>query len=1606
MNIEEIRKQYPMYSDLNDQELVDGFHSKFYSDISKDEFYSSIGFNTKEKTNILEDLGAGVRDIADTNINLATGIAGGLAGVVGAEDTRDKLFGFLEFRRKAAADREAELNREESGKVLKAVAGMPAYLNPLTAASTIAGGGFESGLNTLDAGGSSGRALASMGADLGINTATMGAAGKLNVASKTGNALLQGGTNVAQEALLNHPVQNAIREGGNLPKLPDLTPGDYAAAAIPGAVIGAMTAHPKAPVTPRDPSVPVTEPLISKADDHMITNRKARLEAVDRQIDKNSLMMADLSKNATMSEKQYKYYQHLDEENKKLVQEKDYHQSVIDKYDDAAVAKSAEEAKPIEERIADIDLSDVPPLPKESKPTRLSYEEFLQQRGLTDDARKTVQEELFPNDKLEEQIPASLREEQVTKQPWEDGPPEGRFPEARKVAKEAARDETPPLESYVDDLRSTYDPLGKHEFFLGEHDQNMRDAGLENPHGKGELLSPFRPPTAGKTLTLKQILDTPRQLAWHERTLESVNKRIEDFERAGVEDTDTGGGNPAKLYAYRKVLESKIANFKSVIEKGIKRGLDFNPVVKDKPVSRANPEESAQPSDPVFKNGWERIYQEMLTAGKSETIARAYADREFPVTDETNPRYNVKEPVRPPRQGIKHKRGQSGAINFGLTEKISKVVEKEVDRVKKLHNAVELSNIIDVTNLRPADEVLKQMTDEHHNDSNETFGSQALGFGQFVEGVKRNSIAVWETAKHIKKGMIESEKLENLLWHGNNGSEKAGGVGPFKTLLRYRNPSGLSELLKRLNDDQAVTFNKHIQDNAAKMLEHAESDMSKLDPLVKKTVLAYAKMKKDEYNANARIGKAGPYRKGATDSVRVGDFAVGNKTRLDDMHHIEFFKNKKEALEFRDKLLAAGGKPTDLIEIKRAEPLRESLMQVQELLDTSFESGTADFRTADKVLADIQTQMSQNAKMGPHSMFKEGYTGGMGTRMFKTDLENARDFIKSIEGHTAEAAALYKKKIINKERDAFWLSDAGKDIANLFPKQKRTADLLYEKQLDPNKKYPGFEQIDQGKEWIDNAFPGEFKPIEDTHKFLSNLFYLNALTTRMAFHGSQIMGGLFSTRQFLKEGTVLEGLEATSKATRDLLTGGDKEFHKFLEKHSNSYNTLGAQGLHEMSHGHTIAELAKKVFTDPKTGKFIDQTSNIVSGKIVGSWAESFSRYMVMAKAYHFYKEKGMSGERLSANVDRMVRDTMQDYSASQSSPFLGKMGFVGELVQPLRKYGVGQLGNLVGDIKYIAQTPGGAAKMRAMLPAISSFMSAMILSGTQGALLITEYEQLRKALQWAADYTGWDWMKKQIPPPVLESILTNNNILQQVFRSGYKAVGLSEQFSKDAATHGVVSAATGMDIGASIRPKSVIPGVDLMHSPSVGDLLPVPAYGADLVGAAATGIKKFINPKAVENQDLKNAATKLQVFPGQRYLTEKAFFDTPNGKPIAGGGRAHGQVLQSDAERVAKVLGTSTLSTSKARMKEQLLQTDDRDLATRKQNATDIFLDGKADGDKEKKKYAIDQMVNMGMTADAIVMNLKAGQRQRNMTREQARMKGNSPEQRRKFLEQKRFDQ
>lgn len=81
--IQEIRQKYPQYNDLSDQQLADGFHDKFYSDIPKEQFYSKIGIkniqNNSENNFIKDNFSAqGIKQQAN---DLASGFTQGIANI-------------------------------------------------------------------------------------------------------------------------------------------------------------------------------------------------------------------------------------------------------------------------------------------------------------------------------------------------------------------------------------------------------------------------------------------------------------------------------------------------------------------------------------------------------------------------------------------------------------------------------------------------------------------------------------------------------------------------------------------------------------------------------------------------------------------------------------------------------------------------------------------------------------------------------------------------------------------------------------------------------------------------------------------------------------------------------------------------------------------------------------------------------------------------------------------------------------------------------------------------------------------------------------------------------------------------------------------------------------------------------------------------------------------------------------------------------------------------------------------------------------------------------------------------------------------------------------
>lgn len=93
--VEQIRQQYPEYSDVDDATLVEGFYNKFYSDIPREEFNTKIGYkginSSPDGVTFMEALQAGTESLWNAGTALEAGIYD-FAGYPEAADAATKEY--------------------------------------------------------------------------------------------------------------------------------------------------------------------------------------------------------------------------------------------------------------------------------------------------------------------------------------------------------------------------------------------------------------------------------------------------------------------------------------------------------------------------------------------------------------------------------------------------------------------------------------------------------------------------------------------------------------------------------------------------------------------------------------------------------------------------------------------------------------------------------------------------------------------------------------------------------------------------------------------------------------------------------------------------------------------------------------------------------------------------------------------------------------------------------------------------------------------------------------------------------------------------------------------------------------------------------------------------------------------------------------------------------------------------------------------------------------------------------------------------------------------------------------------------------------------------
>lgn len=1470
-------------------------------DVAKKKILAFLGDSStspkREKTAWYEDIGAGLRGVGESVSNVIGAAAAGLT----TGERQEEIVGDVQKMRKEQQAREARLDRGEIGKVLQAVGAIPAYLNPVTAGLAIAGSAAETGMRLADDGADTGTALSGMAADAGLNLATMGAANKLQIAGRTANGMLQGGVNVAQEALLNHPVQNAIRENADLPRLPEMTPGDYGAAYIPGHVIGHMTAKGASKAQDADPSMDTVPPKTqADLDADFVTRTTARIESIAQQYIKKTELQEDLNRTGSMTEKQKKFYDILEEQKKILQEEHKKHSDILTKY-----GKETTEPLSEAEKIAQLDLD-------------LSDNVQKSQLGL--DTLPTVDD--FHNMILEEQ--ARLKNTEPTG--------------------EAFRND-------VEVRTGIPSADGTGRLILG---QNV-DGKLYIDPALAKPVFDSLPPEA------QQSVGSPRGLQLFAEIHEAVHNLVKQKD-----------GEPLASYE-RRVNELIVQEWRA-------QGLHVG-----EPGTRKISRELLNKFDTLVKQR-----ADAQEAGETEPVNKPPA-----IFDEIPPIGSLEKPH--PMGGIGKKQG-------GAVLSPSQLVTAITNAAKKLRAGLDL-NTIDVTHRRSPQELAEDPKVMSGKDISGVVGRNFFGFGQLVEGLKREAPIVWENFKLIKGVLAEEIELKRLLWAGNAQKLLPKGFGPFMTLKHYNDPTTLSQLIPKLTTADKVAVFEFMKRNADTLTRHTTADMSGLSDIQKKAV-TYLEHMYDTVQRHTGTRR----RNGYIHAFRPkGDFAVGLKTTLGDISHIEVFPSKKIADEWRIRRAKEGHNTTDIIDFKTPEgaTIGESFGIVKDVVSSLFEKNSAHNSFTLGALDKAQQFIADKSTIGKHNVQREGHTGYAGTRLGKTRAENANEFFNSIEGYIGEVSSQWKKTLLTRNQTYFWENEFGRQLAEKFPNQKSLSDFLFDHASNRLEKFGIGEWVDNKKVELDNLFANSVSSVVGTAKkipffgkkisldeklyypgvpvldkttgMLAQFFYISALTTRPAFWVGQLLSTPFAMRQFLKEGNTLDLIVSQGKGWGTIMSGGDAEFKAFIKDFVNTTDSTHPQFKNEIN---------EFPIFDSKTNQSLNKLFEFTTGQTISGMADSVSRYFVIATAYHHYKEMGMSGTRLKANIQNLVDNTMVMYDRSHSSPMFSRLGSLGQQIAPLQKYGLAQLSNLIGDLKFVAQQKGGINKLRATAPAISTMLTTMIMAGSIGLPLLVEYELLRKGFIEVAKLVGWTDVEDYVPKSVYETMLTHDNVFQKFAQSMYETVGTSEEFAKDASTHGVISAATGFDIGSSLRFNPYVPGVEANHQSGLINSFPVIKSAIDLAAASLVHTKKFTGADTSLAEQRK-ADLQIQLFPGQRYLIDKHRYNSDTRKTVPGGNRFYGQVEQTEKEQTAQLLGTSTVSTAKSRVQAQIEQQKDKDRATMRQKTTDMLVDAIQTGDQKTKDRALDLAVKSEMTPKMLLESAMNAMRQRETDRETARVSG-----------------
>jgi hypothetical protein len=491
---------------------------------------------------------------------------------------------------------------------------------------------------------------------------------------------------------------------------------------------------------------------------------------------------------------------------------------------------------------------------------------------------------------------------------------------------------------------------------------------------------------------------------------------------------------------------------------------------------------------------------------------------------------------------------------------------------------------------------------------------------------------------------------------------------------------------------------------------------------------------------------------------------------------------------------------------------------------------------------DLKTKLAQRGGVfGQHHLHRDNLSGYKGSEIGKTSEELGYSFKQALSTNIQEFQSSYRSMKIRHTVDPLLNAQ---NLKQTEPQTWAAMDQMRDSALNINKNnVKAFDDaVHEGVDRISKAiyeamYPYEtFSPNEAVYRTIQNnltgLFYLVKVLPSLSLFVTQLLSPLNA----LRHGAYDAGAFAT-------MGNFGKGIYKLVTKDPQLMDAL-----HQVTqYSDVIEPQFIKTLHMQGENKVLEWLKDWVAMRKPQEAADILSRTMTFAYMFEQYKDVGKAMNAVDA--------TMAAYTRGETAPMFHNLGgIIGESMRPLQTYGQMTVGNMVADIKHILDNP---TKAKSYTPFIMAGLVSTIMAGAISGPIMTQYETTRKLLM--SINPQWE----------LPSML---NLVQQGVVKADDVIEDPEAAAKLVA-YGIPSGMTGIDIGASARTTSTLPGNLLTvllaavegdsmaydASTAVGRLFPIHNNALQMTHGAAVLGKKALGGK-VTDAELKQSITDVSM--------------------------------------------------------------------------------------------------------------------------------------------------